>query len=236
MKNKMEIIKNNKLITYYLDQHGFTEVLDKSLINEMKLFKFKPGEYIARSNETPEYLFFYVEGKSKVFQSLENGKSLLCRFFKPPAIVGDVEIFSGKNNICNLQTLTDVICVGIHFETIRKAAESSNKLLIHLCSSLGKKLASFNMNSAINQNYPLENRLASYLATVSESKATGVSMISDMHTDNLTELAGLLGVSYRHLTRTIKKFKEDEIIIKNGKDFIIKDKQKLQELAKDIYI
>jgi len=232
----MKIIHNPDLMKHYLDIYGYTDVLDDSLISRMKLYEFKPCEYIARSNETPEFLYFYVKGKSKVFQSLENGKSLLCRFYNPPEIVGDVEIFSGKDNVCNLQALTYVHCIGIPIDIIRKAAESSNRLLVHLCSSLGKKLASFNLISAINQNYPLENRFASYLAAVSEPGKDGIILIGEIHTNNLTELADLLGASYRHLTRTIKKFRESGIITKNKKEFIIKDKKTLHDLAKDIYI
>ncbi len=232
----MEIKKDKKIVRYYLELHGFLDVLDTSLINQMKVFYFKPGELIIRSYEKPEYLHFYVKGKSKVYQLLENGKSLLCRFYNPPEIVGDVEIFSGKPNICNVQALTDVICIGIPIGIINKAAQSNNKLLVLMCRSLGEKLASFNMISAVNQNYPLVNRLASYLAAVSESGNQYDLLIKELDTKNLTELADLLGSSYRHLIRTIKKFRDDGIIIKNKQEIKIIDKQRLNKLAKDIYI
>ncbi len=232
----MEIKKDNKIIRHYLALHGFLDVLNAPLINQMKLFYFKPGELITRSYEKPEYFYFYVKGKSKVYQLLENGKSLLCRFYHPPEIVGDVEIFSGKPNICNLQALTDVICIGIPIAIIHKAAQANNKLLVLLCGSLGKKLASFNMISAVNQNYPLENRLASYLAAISEPGNQDDVLVNELDTKNLTELADLLGSSYRHLTRTIKKFKDDGIITKKKQEIRIIDKKRLNELAKDIYI
>ncbi len=232
----MKIKNDRKIIRDYLERYGFIDVLNAPLIDQMRLFYFRPGELITRSYEKPEYLFFYVKGKSKVYQLLDNGKSLLCRFYHPPEIVGDVEIFSGKPNICNLQALTDVICIGIPIRTMQKAAQSNNKLLILLCSSLGKKLASFNMISAVNQNYPLENRLASYLAAVSEPESKDDITINELGTNNLTELADLLGSSYRHLTRTIKKFKDDGIIVKNKHEIKIIDKQRLSELAKDIYM
>lgn len=231
----MEIKTDPKMIRHYLELHGFLEVLNVPLINQMKVFYFKPGEFIARAHEKPEYLYFYVKGKSKVYQLLENGKSLLCRFYHPPEIVGDVEIFSGKPNICNLQALTDVICIGIPIGIIRQAAHSNNRLLVLLCGSLGKKLASFNMISAVNQNYPLENRLASYLAAVSEPGNQADILANELATKNLTELADLLGSSYRHLIRTIKKFKDDGIITKSSQEIKILDKKRLKELAKDIY-
>lgn len=232
----MEIEKNTHLIQKYLNQYGFDRILDGNLIHEMKLYKFKPGEHIVRSHEKPKIFYFYVRGKSKVYQLMDNGKSLLCRFYNPPEIVGDVEIFSDMPNICNLQALTPVTCIGISVEKIRKAAETNSELLMLLCKSLGLKLASFNMISAVNQKFPLENRLASYLAAVSETGERGEVMINEIHTNNLTELADLLGSSYRHLTRTIKSFKDRGIITKQNREITIIDKKQLQELAKDIYI
>ncbi|THB76423.1 MAG: hypothetical protein D3926_17705 [Desulfobacteraceae bacterium] len=232
----MEIETNIQRVQKYLTQYGFAQILEDEMIQQMKLYVFNPGEHIVRSHEKPEMFYFYVKGKSKVYQLLDNGKSLLCRFYNPPEIVGDVEIFSDMPNICNLQALTRVTCVGISVEKIRKAAESNNRLLMLLCRSLGLKLASFNMISAVNQKFPLENRLASYLAAVSEPGKKGEVIVSEIHTNNLTELADLLGSSYRHLTRTIKSFKDKGIVTKNNREIAIIDKKQLQGLAKDIYI
>ncbi len=49
----MEISNNQNMIHYYLDLYDFTEVLDDSLVGQMKLFEFNPGEFIARINEKP---------------------------------------------------------------------------------------------------------------------------------------------------------------------------------------
>ena len=95
---------------------------------------------------------------------------------------------------------------------------------------------SFNMISAVNQNYPLENRLASYLSAVSESGKNNEIVIREFHTNNLTELAELLGTSYRHLTRTIRKFKKEEIITKQGAKIAVIDQHRLISMAKDIYM
>ncbi len=232
----MKYENNRHLIQTYLNQYGFSQILDESLIHQMHLYEFKPGEHIVRSHEKPKNFYFYVQGKSKVYQLLDNGKSLLCRFYNPPELVGDVEIFSDLPNICNLQALTRVICIGISVEKIRKAAEANNELLMLLCKSLGLKLASFNMISAVNQKFPLENRLASYLAAVSETGGRGEAMVNEIHTNNLTELADLLGSSYRHLTRTIKMFKDKGIITKKNQEITIIDRKQLKGLAKDIYI
>lgn len=223
-------------IQKYIQKFDLSTILDDTLIREIKLYRFEPGDYIVRAGEYPTHLYFYVLGKSKVFQLLDNGKSLLCRFYHPFEIVGDVEIFSNKPNVCNLQALTAVTCLGLPINKVKKAAESNPKLLKMLCCSLGEKLASFNMISAVNQNYSLENRLASYLSAVSESGTDNEIVIREFHTNNLTELAELLGTSYRHLTRTIKKFKDERIITKQGAKIQVLDEHRLKAMAKDIYM
>jgi CRP-like cAMP-binding protein len=52
-----------------------------------------------------------------------------------------------------------------------------------------------------------------------------------MKTPKLTELADLLGTSYRHLNRVIKKLSLESIIERKKGVFYIKDIQKLKELA-----
>ena len=39
----------------------------------MELIFFKKNEFICRENEEIDYLFFFVEGKAKAFNTLSNG-------------------------------------------------------------------------------------------------------------------------------------------------------------------
>lgn len=47
----------------------------------MKFIFFKKNEFICRENEEIDYLFFFVEGKVKVFNILSNGKFVLLCFY-----------------------------------------------------------------------------------------------------------------------------------------------------------
>jgi len=69
--------KKAQEINKYVRLYGLSKMLDEGLINALKLYYFEPGDYIVRAGEYPTHLYFYVQGKSKVFQLLENGKSLL---------------------------------------------------------------------------------------------------------------------------------------------------------------
>lgn len=227
--------RNSDLIEFYVDKYKMKDILSDDLIEELALFNFKPREYVIRMHEPLRRLYFFVEGKAKVFMTMENGKSLLMRFYKPFEMIGDVEFACYQHHICYLQAISSVTCLGIEIESVRKRIESSAKLLLFICNSLGQKLATFNTASAINQTYPLENRLASYLIAVSATDEDKLKIVKEIHTGNLTELASLLGTSYRQLTRVIRKFKESGILERENNEFVILDPEGLQALSSDIY-
>lgn len=224
----------SKLINYYLKHYKLWEIIDESLRENLRFYRFKPGEHLVVSDEILEYFYFMVEGKAKVYSLLENGKSLLVRFYKPLEIIGEMELFSNMRSISNLQAISEVHCLGIRSDIIRETCISNNKMLEYFCRSLSGKLLNFNISSSINLSYPLENRLASYLMAVSVNEETA-PIVEQMFTENMTELADLLGCSYRHLTRTVRTFIDEGIISKNKKHIEILDGDKLKDLAKEIY-
>lgn len=218
-----------------LDAYIQKGILDRELVNELKVYRFDPGELIVRSGDRAAHFWFFVEGRAKVYLILENGKSLLVRFYFPPEIVGDVELFNEAHYICNMQALTPVTCIGTSSQFMRRYARANSDFLIFMCRTLGSKLINFNLISAVNQNYTLETRLASYLAAVSGFTDARHGMIEEINTSNLTELADLLGTSYRHLTRTLKIFRDKGMITKREQEYIVSNRQLLLARAADIY-
>lgn len=221
-------------INYYVNRYSLRTFLPKQVIEQLKLFTYRAGDHIVHSDEYLDYMFFFVEGKGKVYSLQENGKSLLVGFYTPLDIIGDVELFSDRRSVCNLQAIEDSVCLAIEMKKMQETCRDNAPLLEYFCRSLSGKLQDFNINSAINLTYPLENRLAGYLMAISESNEQ-TKQASRIYTENLTELADLLGTSYRHLTRTIKDFNEKGIIEKKKRHIKIVDWNKLKELAREIY-
>ncbi len=228
---------DSELIEYYLGKYNLKDILNKKIQDNLKLFRFSPGEMIIRNEAPIVNLLFFVEGKAKVYYLLANGKSLLMRFYKPMEVIGEAELFNSTNYFSNIQAITEVICLGIRIELITRSLESNCELLKYFCKSLGSKLTTFNIASATNLMYPLENRLASYFIAISDDNENeDVNLINRIHTESIPELADLLGTSYRHLNRTIKGFADDGIIEKIGKKIRILDIGKLEELTREIDI
>lgn len=61
----------------YTEKYGIDQLFSEDMKPFMNLFLFKSGEYLCKETEEISYIFFFVEGKAKVYITLSNGKSLL---------------------------------------------------------------------------------------------------------------------------------------------------------------
>jgi CRP-like cAMP-binding protein len=182
---------------------------------------------------------FFVEGRAKVYSKMENGTTLLLRFYRPFDILGDVELFAYDSYIFDVVAITETACLGVPVALIRKLADRNTALLMKICARLGSKMADFNVSAAINLRYPVENRLASYLLATTEAE-TGRSAAptakTARSTDDLGELADILGASYRQLARVVGRFRDEGILEKRRGRIAVADRAKLEPLARDCYL
>jgi CRP/FNR family transcriptional regulator, putaive post-exponential-phase nitrogen-starvation regulator len=227
----MKKVKDSDKLNYYVSKYHISEIFNMDMKQHMELFHFNKNEYICKTDEVLDYLFFFVEGRAKVYSSLSNGKALLLCFYRPFKVLGDVEFMHYETANSNVQAIEEAYCIGISMENIRRYTLDDSKFLRYICDCLGEKLIRLSKYSSINLLYPLENRLASYILayTVREDR----NRIA--FEGNLSEIAELLGTSYRHLLRTINNLCTQNAIKKDKNSYEILDLSKLEMLAGDLY-
>lgn len=218
-------VNDPEMMDRYILKYGISEIFTEDIKPYMELLLFKKNEYICREAEELKYLFFFIEGKAKVYTTLSNGKSLLLSFYQGFRVIGDLEMINRQSANNNVQVIEDTFCIGVPLEKVRACLLNDAKFLRYICNSLSEKLSSCAKNSSINLLYPLENRLASYIL------ATGEDLDG-----SLTEISELLGTSYRHLLRTLNSLCSKGIIKKKGNGFEILDRAVLLKLAADLYL
>lgn len=222
----MEIINNKNLINYYLEKFEFQKILTQEHNYEIQLCEFDAGEYICHAGDEAQYIYFFLEGKAKVYTMTESGKSLLFSFYNNFEYVGDVELMMNEPMVANVECITKIYCFRISIVRYRQVLLNDNKLLRSIASQLASKLNNISSNSARNLLYPLENRLAAYI----------ISMNKEMYfSENLVQTAELLGTSYRHLLRCLKKFCENKYMEKLENGYQIINYDKLVELGDGVY-
>lgn len=250
-------------LTDYISQYDIKSIFSTDMSTHMELLFYKKYDFMAKEGEEIPYLLFLTEGKAKVFTSLSNGKSLLLCFYQGFKVLGDLEAVDSVRAVTNVQAIADTYCVGIPYGAVRRYLLEDAKFLRYICSSLGRKLSRCSKNSSINLLYPLENRLASYICTAGErvqidnlkkkdKRNENSSVRNDYSSnssdrkyavkkevlcfhENLTEIAELLGTSYRHLLRTLSELTEKNILRKEGSSYFVTDEETLMELSSDLY-
>ncbi len=233
----MEKIKNRKKLHDYIEKFQISNFFSEDIsdyMDYMVLYHFVRNEYIFQSGETFSYFYFFLEGKAKIYQTLSNGKRLLLCFYENFNILGEVELFNSNSFTTNAQAIDDVYCIGIPRNKVREFLLDDPIFLKNISCLLAEKLSRITLNSSINQLYPLKNKLAGYISKTSY-------LINEenrphfIFKENLSEIAELLGTSYRHLIRTLDQFCNQNILSKKKKYYEITDENQLKHLAMDLY-
>lgn len=222
----MKKVDNSELISFYIEKNNISSIFSKEIISKMQLYFLKKGEYVCKIGDRLDYLFFIVRGKCSVFQELANGKTLLICFYEDFQVLGEFEFFDNNSGKTNIQTIEDTHCLAIPLQVYKEELMNDNKLLRFLCLSMCKKLERSDKNNSINLLYFLENRLASYILSIQKD---------NYFCSNYTHLAEYLGVSHRHLLRTLADFCGKGLLEKREGKYYINDMKGLRELARDFY-
>lgn len=202
--------------------------LDQEILEGVSLVIFEKGEYISHETQPIGYLLFALSGEAKVFCDLENGRRFLVSFYQSGGIIGDIEIMMGrKEATASVQALTEFSCIMIPTTEKNLAYVRSNPVFLAVVAeNLAYKLERSTKNGAHIILYPLEVRLCSYIDVANED---------GFFSEKLTEVAEVIGTSYRHLLRELNRLVEIEILEKNGKVYRIRNEKELKRRSRDFY-
>ncbi len=218
----------------YLIRHNFSQFFPPQVIQALRLCRFSDGEFLCREGEPTLYLHFLVDGRCKVARSLHNGKEALICFYQNFAILGELELICGPApggsfpSINTVQATSPVWCLSLPIATAQSLLLNDPLSLRFLCSYLCQKLMSSNRNLSISLNYPVDQRLASYIFCSCQDQQVPFQA-------NYTHLAEYLGCSHRQLLRVLRRFREEGVLKKEGHAYYIIDMDALKKLAGDIY-
>lgn len=220
------VVKNEDKLVELINKYNLNSIFSQEISPFLELHMFKKNEHICFMDEELKYFYFFVDGKAKVYKTLPNGKSLLLKFYEPIQLIGDLEVISKIKANCSIKVLKSSLCIGIPINIVNSTALKDPNFLMYITQSLSNKLASQSLTSSITIIYPLENKLASYLLNINHKNIVTI--------DNYSNLADLLGTSYRHLSRVLNKLVEKEIIIKDKNKIKILNKKELKNISGDL--
>ena len=223
----------NRQIEAYYTHYRLNRFVGTNQLEHFNIYRFKKGERICELEQPIEQLFFFVEGQVKVVLPVENGRQLLLCYYEPLQLFGDLELFELEPvATTTIEALTPCVCLGLERTLVLEQMAIDPLFLRQLCLSLGRKLSRVIRNSAANLLHPLENRVASYMlatATINHEQQL-------IFSGNLSQVADLLGTSFRHLHRTLQSMCDQGILVKMKTAYAIQQVDELERRAAGVYV
>ncbi|WP_058304134.1 Crp/Fnr family transcriptional regulator [Gorillibacterium timonense] len=193
---------------------------------------FGEGDLICSQGEMPAYLYVLVKGKIKVYTTSEEGNTLILSFLTPIEVIGDIEYIQGIPIMNTVEAVTPVRMIRVPFRSVNEFGRDHAPLLRFLLKIIAEKFQRKSSSLSFNLLHSVEARLASYLLSVCYDK-NDVQFEGHVSLASLKDTANLIGTSYRHLNRVLKKLSA-EGLIKRDKGFLqILDREGLRLVAGD---
>lgn len=209
----------------YIEQYPISQYFSFDITPFINVYEFEKGEFIFHEHSFPDYLYYMVEGKAKLYVTHKNGKISLIDFLTSPTFMGEMELLNAERYSKGIQTVTKSICFAIAIREVKDKLLADPVFLKMLCLFLSQKATTATAKYTQNQAYPLENRLASFILLSSDQQ---------FYKEKHTEVCDYLGVSYRHLLYVLAQFCKAGYLAKQNRGYVLTDRSALETLAAEI--
>lgn len=210
----------------------WNHLFSNETLESSSVVTYASGTMLCSNDQHIESLFVVLEGRVKIYTLSEEGKLRLLRLKAAPTLIGDIEYASGRNVLHTVEAVGSVTCLHIPFEALRRHNRTV-EFTEHLLRGVSEKLFIEANASSNHLMSTLEERLAGYLISLSES---GNELFqAEMSQLKRKEVAEWLGTSYRHLNRTLQAFVDEGLVKRTRKEVIILNSERLKERANGMF-
>lgn len=202
--------------------------LEPGRLERVEALTYEKGEYISRERMPLSRLLLLESGKAKAFCDVENGRRLLVCFYESVGVIGEMELMMEMEGAsASVACISKCAGIGIGLCPGNIQYMRSNAVFLNIVAkSLAYKLERSSKNGAHIILYPLEERLCSYIEVTNEN---------GVFEEKLTEVAEVIGTSYRHLLRELSHLTALGILEKCGRKYYIRNAEELAVRSRDFY-
>ncbi|MBD3109181.1 Crp/Fnr family transcriptional regulator [Bacillus sp. AGMB 02131] len=228
----MQDLKKKQMILSYLQKYELEQIFEPIGIEQFELLQLPKGHVLCAKGDEINEMYLLVEGKLKIYTTTLDDKRLILRFQEAMGMIGDIEFIQATPVLYTIETSTDCTVIRLPYAVLRQKASQEPQFLTFLLKVVTNKFRAKTDAASLNLLYPVEVRLASYLLS---TKADNERLLyhEEAKDSSMNDIADMVGTSYRHLNRVIKKLCNDGVIERIGGKLFIKDIEKLREIAKN---
>ncbi len=203
-KNEIEHLKNIQLFSSLTDDE-LHQIKDK-----LSLKRYKKHEVILFEEDTTEYMYIILNGKTKVAQTTEDGKEILLAMHHSGEFFGEMSLLDGKTSPATVVAMEDssvaIISRQEFYSLIRAQQKVLDNLLLILCSRLRDSWEKIQLLNLKNASQRIKILFLMLSDRYGEKTAEGVTLnIKLTH----QEIAEMTGMTRETVTRMIDKWQKD---------------------------
>jgi CRP-like cAMP-binding protein len=217
----MEVYKGEKK-RLYLENNSIEHLFSFQVKEFMEVHEYRRDEWIILEGMRPDFLFYVMEGKAKIYVTHQNGKVSLINFINAKDYIGEMELLNDVYYTKGIQASTKTICFALPIYRYRTQLLEDAKFLRELTKFLSVKATLMAAKYSQSLAFPLENRLADFILQTADE---------GIYKEKHVTVCDYLGVSYRHLLHVLTQFCDKKYLQKKGRNYQIKQYHSLYELA-----
>lgn len=206
----------------YIEEHPISHLFSFPVEEFLEVHEYRRDEWIIQEGMRPDYLFYIIEGKAKIYVTHQNGKVSLINFIHPNEYIGEMELLNEVYYTKGIQATAKTVCFALPFHRYRTKLLEDAKFLRELTKFLSTKATFMAEKYSKTLAFPLENRLADFILQTAHE---------GIYDEKHVIVCDYLGVSYRHLLHMLTQFCQKGYLHKEGRQFRIINEGELSKLA-----
>lgn len=210
-----------------LDEHQLARLADISVTRT-----YKRGEAIFAEGEEARGLYAVLDGKVRIYKTSLAGKEHILHVFGPGEAFAEAALFQGSLLPAHAQALAKTAILFIPKDSLKRLIGQEPDLALAMMGLLAGRLRQFVHKVEELSLKEVPARLAQHLLLLAAAHS-GDAFSLDLPKG---QLAALLGTIPETLSRVIKKLGEEGLVDIEGRQVVIRDRNKLEELASGLTV
>ena len=211
--------------------HVLTESEKELLRSRMVIHKYRKGEYIIRTGDTPAGLFYLISGMAKICRLGAGGREYIFRMAQSNGLIGYLALFANQIYGASAKAIEDSVAVMIDRETLYSLLHTNNELSILFIKSLSTELSFSYFRAMTLSQKQMAARLAESLIFLRDTyglEDDGVTLNVRLSRE---DLANLSNMSTSNAIRTLSSFAAEKLIAIERKNIKLLNIAGLEEIS-----